>query len=70
MSLLLLLFIHSLGLQCSCSHSHNSTGTCLPLHSFPDAAIADRRDQIVGPIAKDHVHLEPNFNPRSWPPWP
>lgn len=45
MSLSLLLFIDSIGLQCSYSHSYISTGTALPLPLFPDAATADRRDQ-------------------------
>lgn len=70
MSLSLLLFIDSIGLQCSCSHSYNSTGTALPPPPFPMLLQLTGVIDIIGPISKDHVHLDQTFNPGSWPAWP
>lgn len=64
MSLLLLLFIDSIGLQCSCSHSYNSTGTALPLPPFPDAATADRRDRYYRAHLERSCPPRPNLQPR------
>lgn len=70
MSLSLLLFIDSIGLQCSCSTVTTPQG----LHSlFPLSPMLLQLTGVIndiGPISKDHVHLDQTSNPRCWPPRP